>query len=725
MNPIPSAHLICISNFPVTTYSGMFPGVLAGQYEPNAMQIDLVRLCASARVRLIIGEVTGVDREQQQILFKDRPSLRYDALSIGIGSRPLTDGVAFHADNVLPIKPMQTALQRLEDKLTAYRTSTDVLPHRKRIDHSKDSTNSPVKPLNVAVVGGGIGSIEIAFCLERRLRDQSMAANLSLICGSDRPGSGLPEKTSRLIRTSLEQRGIACLSGQRVTSVDERSVTLADQSKINADVVLWATGAVASPLLGQLDLEKDRRGFLLTRPTLQTVSDDRIFAVGDSGTLKDNPTDKAGVYAVRQGPVLWGNLQNFVQNEPLESYRPQRNYLKLINTADGKSIAEYRGVTVKNRAAWWMKDRIDRRFMAKYQDYSVAMMASPTMEAEDAAAMRCLGCGGKIGGRLLSEVIGELEIGDHRAVVVGLEHPDDAAVIRTTENRVAATTDFFASPLDDPWLVGRIALLNSASDCFVMGAQPTGVLAIVQLPQVHQRAQLQIMRELMAGANEEIRRMGGVLVGGHSIEGPRLTIGFTVLGDPVGQPNQKGTLRPGDALILTRPLGTGVLLAALMQARLSGQHYQSLVRSITQSNAIALELVKQPGVSALTDVTGFGLAGHMTEMLQASGVSAQLRLDDIARLPGCDELIREGVASTLLEENRLMLSEVLLEGNRWESAEAAVLLDPQTGGGILCGCEKENADAAVKFLQDNGFQATSIIGEVIDNTGGRCRMKLV
>ena len=160
--------------------------------------------------------------------------------------------------------------------------------------------------------------------------------------------------------------------------------------------------------------------------------------------------------------------------------------------------------------------------------------------------MKCLGCGGKVGSEPLSSVLEELDVPTHPDVLGGLENPDDAAIIKTHGGQVTVTTDFFAAPFDDPYLVGRIALLNSVSDCFVMGAKPTSALAIVQLPLGHPRAQRQVMRELMGGSIEELRKIDATIVGGHTIEGPRVTIGFTVLGHQVAEPKTKGMLQPGD-----------------------------------------------------------------------------------------------------------------------------------------------------------------------------------
>ena len=430
--------------------------------------------------------------------------------------------------------------------------------------------------------------------------------------------------------------------------------------------------------------------------------------------MVDFDLPKAGVFAVRQGPVLWDNLQRAVWNRKLTSYQPQRSFLKLINTADGKTIAERGKRSFYAGWCWYLKNRIDQKFMRMYQDYTPMAMTPPTPSNEE-DAMRCLGCGGKIGSKMLSSILDELEVPEHPDVIIGLDQPDDAAIVRTQDNQVTVTTDFFASPLDDPYLSGRIAVLNSVSDCFVMGAQPTGALAMVQLPLGHPRAQRQVMRELMAGAVEELNRAGAVIVGGHSIEGPRLIAGFTVLGNQLSDPKTKGMLKPGDQLILTKPIGSGVLLAALMQGKLPAKDYQPMIESMLKSNQVALKLIEKFGILAMTDVTGFGLAGHAAEMLKASQCSATIRMDDVPRLQGCQDLIEAGVESTLAPENRFAAEKVKL--NVPESSRYASLYDPQTCGGLLLGISSGAVTEALEFLTSQGFENSAVIGEVTQQPG--------
>ena len=228
----------------------------------------------------------------------------------------------------------------------------------------------------------------------------------------------------------------------------------------------------------------------------------------------------------------------------------------------------------------------------------------------------------------------------------------------------------------------------------------------------------------MAGSAAELSKMGASIVGGHSIEGPRTMIGYTIVGKQVDRPRIKGDLQDGDQLILTKPLGTGVLLAALMQSRLDGYEYPELLESMLLSNEIALQLIKDFEISAITDVTGFGLAGHLAEMLVASNKSARVDVGRIPLLGSCQELISEGIESTLADSNRAVAAKVEITGAEMSDSRIASLFDPQTGGGLLFGISTDQSEQAIAFLSENGFKESVIVGEIEAHSGTRPKLSL-
>jgi len=367
-HPLPNARLVCLSEFPNASYSGMLPGVLAGLYQPQQINIDLEAACRAAGAELHIGEIIDVDTARRSLLIRDGRRVSFDILSIDTGSVPQQADAQRDA-TVVSIKPMQTLLERLSARIALWYT-----PQREV---------ALLPAFRVTVVGGGAGGVELAFCLpafvERelsRLRSNDVAApasaprvKMTLLHGAAQLGSGSTDKTRTVAAKLLRDRGVNLLLGRQATRITDGEIFLDDGSVVSADLVVWATHAAPSPLLAKIDLPKDEHGFLLTDVYLRSTSGQPVMAVGDcaSGTQRRAP--KAGVIAVHQGPVLWNNLSRLVDGDKnLAPFTPQTDFLKLFNTADGRTLLEYRSMTIHSRWCWWLKDWIDRRFVARHRD---------------------------------------------------------------------------------------------------------------------------------------------------------------------------------------------------------------------------------------------------------------------------------------------------------------------------------------------------------------------
>ena len=418
------------------------------------------------------------------------------------------------------------------------------------------------------------------------------------------------------------------------------------------------------------------RGFIATDRCLRSTSGFPVFAVGDTGTMIAEPVPKAGVYAVRQGPILWQNVGRLLAGQSLREYVPQRSFLKLINRGDGYAIGQWKGFSFSGKWVMRLKDSIDTRFMEMFRPRPMLL------EGEE--PMQCRGCGCKLGGESLAAAL------DNEDSAVKLE---DAAEIGGDDGgRIVASTDFFSSPLDDAFLTGRVAALHSASDIVASGARPTHALANVVLPEGDAAAKRTMLRDFMAGARLEFDAMNASIVGGHTIVGPRMEVGFTVIGKAVGDRLiRKGNLAAGDQLLLTKPIGIGILLAAHARGMCRASDYGSLIDAMLQRQHDVARIATECGVTAGTDVTGFGLAGHLLEMLESSRVSAKIWLDHIPLLPGVAECVGQGIESSLAPENRRAESRMLLARSENTAAYAAIF-DPQTCGGMLLGVAPDKVD---------------------------------
>lgn len=685
MNPLPDTDLTCISDSVVTTYSGFLPAVLAGQLPAAAMEIDLVRLCAAADARLITDPVTEVDTGRRVLQFAERPPVPYDVLSVGIGSVPQMPASGADSASLVTIKPMRSFIDRLSMAVARLATPSD--------------------PFQVVVAGGGAAGAEVTLCLPERLRSMTRSGlHITLINRGHELLSECTPGTSQRVRRLIEERGTTVLNNNSVTQINHSSVRLQSGRVLPADIVIWATSATAPALLSKFDLPKDDRGFLLTDDTLMSTDGSPVFAVGDTGTIKGRRVHKAGVYAVRQGPVLWKNVQRQLDGRSLIPYVPQSSFLKLLNTGDGRAIGEWRGLRFEGRWTMQLKQHIDQRFVDRYQ-----LLPDQMVVPND---MQCRGCGCKLGGDALEAAIG----GDGRV-------RDDAMVILkgandSAKDAVLVTTDFFSAPFPDAWLTGRVTAIHSASDIYAMGALPFAAEAIVVLPDGDEATQQQMLRDFQAGAAQEFEGMGATISGGHTITGPRWEVGFTVFGRPAGkQLVRKHGLAPGDQLFLTKPLGSGILLAALMRGRCPHADYESMIDVLLRGNHDAALIAAQCGVVAGTDVTGFGLLGHLQEML-TDDVRIQLNWSSIPYMPGAREAAGQGIASSLLPANRCYLRGVV--SDLTDSLD--LLLDPQTCGGLLLAVPAtKNTEFRRRFAARN-LPEPAEVGVVLSADSGESRI---
>ena len=523
----------------------------------------------------------------------------------------------------------------------------------------------------------------------------------------------------------LKRDGITVHTGQRVERVDGRRLHFQDASRATFDEILWVTTAGAPDWPRESGLEVDERGFIRVRDTLQTVTHPDVFAAGDIAAVEGYPRPKAGVFAVRQGPPLARNLQRRLRGVPLAGFRPQREYLSLISTGRRHAVAARNGLTIGGRWVWTWKDRIDRRFIREYTDLPSmeggrAHAGSTGTHVNDASAppdpgMRCGGCGSKVGSDLLFRALARLGAPDHPDVIVGLEAPDDAAVVRVPPGQVTVqSVDFFRSFVEDPFLFGRITANHALGDIFAMGAEPRSAMAIVTLPLAAEEKMEEDLTQLMAGAHEVLTRDGVALVGGHTSEGGELALGLSVTG--VALPEdlvRKSGMRHGDRLVLTRPLGTGVIFAAEMRGRARSVWIDAALDGMQQSHRASARILREHGASAATDVTGFGLAGHLLEMARASQVDVSVELESVPLLDGALALAETGIFSSLQNQNLRALESARGDDATLRDLRTRLLCDPQTSGGLLASIPADRAEACVQALRAAGCPQAGMIGSVL------------
>ncbi|MDE2052030.1 MAG: selenide, water dikinase SelD, partial [Gammaproteobacteria bacterium] len=616
------------------------------------------------------------------------------------------------AGAVVPVKPIQQFIAHWE------KLSRRVLAHS--------------GPMRIGVVGAGAGGVEILLAIQFRLRQLLAAAGrnddhlqYNLFADTERI---LPEhnaRTRRIFQRVLAERQVRARTGKAVVEVSAGRLKRADGSEYAMDEVLWATAASAAPWLAESGLAVDDRGFVKVGEALQSLSHPEVFAAGDIAALVDHPRPKSGVFAVRAGKPLERNLRRALLGRPLAPFRPQRQFLSLISTGDKYAVASRNGWALEGRLMWRWKDWIDRRFMRKFNELpdmeTADELAVPNgladaeaIKAVSAIAMRCGGCGAKVGSTVLERALASLRPVARSDVLVGLDARDDAAVVAVPPGKVMVhTVDYFRSFIDDPYVFGQVAANHSLGDIFAMGAEPQTALAIVTIPFGLEAKVEDELRQLMAGALKVLEEANTALVGGHTGEGAELGLGFAVngLADRDGL-LRKGGMRPGDRLILTKPIGTGVLFAADMRQKAKGRWIDAALTSMIQSNRAAASCLRGYGATACTDVTGFGLLGHLIEMTKPSGVDVELDIDSVPLLDGALEMVRLGIFSSLQSQNlRLRRAIRALEAAAVDE-RFPLLFDPQTAGGLLASVPRDRTEDCVCELRRLGYGRAVMIGTV-------------
>jgi selenide,water dikinase len=323
------------------------------------------------------------------------------------------------------------------------------------------------------------------------------------------------------------------------------------------------------------------------------------------------------------------------------------------------------------------------------------------------------GCGCKIAPGVLEQILAKSAPGlIPKQLLVGIETSDDAAVYQLNERQaIVATTDFFMPIVDDPFDFGAIAATNAISDVYAMGGQPLFALALVGMP-VNQ-IPLDVIRRILEGGESVCARAGIPIAGGHTIDSVEPIYGLVAIGlvDPRNLKRNAGA-KPGDRLILGKPLGVGISSAALKKGRLDDAGYKAMIAATTQLNTPGTKLGEIEGVHALTDVTGFGLLGHLLEIAKGSSAAARIHWSSIPLLPGTAEFAREGIVTGASGRNWLGYGSRVKLGASLGEAEKAILTDPQTSGGLLVACSPGSTDEVLAIFRSDGFGQAAVIGEM-------------
>ena len=709
MHPLPGLRVTLVTKDIRTPYSGMLPGFVEGVWNDDDLHIDLAKLAQMANARLIDEGASGFDLEAKTMLFANRPPLRFDILSLNIGGQPDLDSIAGAREYAIPVKPIALFQSRL----------------KAIIDQSY--------PQKIAVIGGGAAGCELALALSKRWFDETGSRpDLAVFGRHERLMPQMAEGAAALMSDSLHAVNAACHLGCAVSRIDDRVLTLDDGTKHDFDACFLVSAVRAPAWLADTGLTLDDNGFVAVEPSLQSTSHPFVFAAGDVATIQSAPRPKAGVFAVRAGVVLGHNLRQFALGAGLRKWKPQKRYLALIGTGDGKAIAS-RGDRAHKSWLWWrLKCWIDRRWMAKYQDLKMPPPPAPAplsgiytpRIAQGGAlsndpvfdAMRCMGCGAKTGHETLANAMQDaidlaVSMGADPALMPDPGLGEDSAVIPAHDGASVQSVDVISQIVSDPFVFGQIAAVHALSDLYAANAVPKTALAIINLSAARADLQQNQLTQILAGGLIATSAAGVKLIGGHTSEGDTISAGYSVTGHLIGAPV---ALRPEAdyVLVLTKPLGSGVIMAGHMQLAASAPCVAAAIDEMKRCNDTAAIAIKAHASDCwITDVTGFGLARHAQNLIDRAGVTgATIDLANLPILSGASALLARGIKSSLHDQNH---AAVRLADN----PQAEILFDPQTSGGLLAIIEASCADAIIDDLTASGHKA-AIIGTINHNKFG-------
>ena len=675
----PNGLIILVSKHSRTLYSGMLPGLISGIYDSEDLEIDLQRLCSKCNISFIRAEIVGLEIEEKKLILANRAPLSFTHLSLNIGA--ISKPWEVNSFRYASIKPLETALNYINNANL----------------EEQEKNNIPF-----TIIGSGLTAVEVCFALRKRWLHRPLQLQAKKNKNTIQPFlKELKNADIHLISTNQEITGPALLcNGSRPPE--------------------WLTKS-------GLPINKDGR--IRTDRGLRVLDHPNLFAVGDCAVVDTDQRPPSGVWAVKAARTLIENIKRQQSNKKLIRWKPQRQALQLVGGFNKKgepiAWAIINGKTLgPTKQLWSWKRFIDRRFM---QMFNMQQMV------KDDINMACRGCAAKLPAINLENALSEagMEISGRK--------PEDAALL---DAKWVQSVDGFPALISDPWLNARITTLHSCSDIWACGQRVHSAQLILTLPEIDKQQQEWLMSQTLLGVKSALNEQNAQLLGGHTLvardQSPTTqAMGIQLAITVNGQKNQcywsKGGLIAGNVLLLSRPLGTGVIMAAAMKGAAKSKHVEQALNQMATSQHNLLDQLlsyvkNQPKcINSCTDITGFGLLGHLQEMLNSSSkdIYINLKAEAIPNLPGSLELLAAGYQSTLAPYNRSALrlldarkdcpAKVRLTSDQLPSlakksqALLELLVDPQTCGPLLLSCDKLTA----KDLCQNGPWIN--IGEIFDH----------
>ena len=683
MNRIKGLHIILINDQYEAIYSGMTPGYIHKDFSKEEISIDLQRLCFNAGATFIKDKVVKIETNNQKLELQKLHSINYDLLSINTGSISNTKKINIkNSSKCFFVKPISSLVKRLG-----------------QIDQIIKNTKC-----RIAIIGGGVASYELAFSLIRRYKDP---LDITIFGKKILKEINLNQKTKNKLRAIAKKLGIKEFSGE-VVSVSETCLTLKNGEKIDCNFFLLSTGANIEQWLLESNLNKDQSGFITVDKNLLSTNQKNIFVTGDACSIKNNIRAKSGVMAVRQGEVLKENIFLKLTGKKLIKYRPQKNWLYIIGTYENYALLNYFFLSFHAQWCWKLKVWIDKSFISKFKFVDYQNMSKNNFELANLKdiKMYCQGCGSKVSKSTLINYLGKTNNNIDLA---------DSSIIKNKSLKILQTIDhikLFSSL--NPFDFGKISYLHSQNDILAAGGIVKSLSVSIGVPFSENFIEQFYLEYFMEGIKSEADKDECVISSGHSYQSRESGITLTLNGE-IESNTSKNLAKDGDLIYLSKPLGTGYLLAAYFNnsEMLSSDDFKKIMENLKMGNLFTVNSARSSGSHAMTDISGYGLSSHLIDICLSSGLSTELKINKNILINSNLNLLKL-FKSTGFKNNYKSTSKFI------EVSESHplknILYDPQTNGPMLIAIEKKNKEKFENFFLNKLDNKPILIGKFINKS---------
>lgn len=689
--PLNGNRITLITNEIDTPYSGMIPGYIEGIYSWRDSHIDLYRLCLKLNVRFIHAEVERVSAYEKEIYFKDRPKIKFDVLSINTGIQSNNREIKGAAKYCLPVKPISKLTNNFLNKITNFKS--------------------------IAFIGGGAGSVELALAIKKRFLNINQDIKITIITGKRGLLSTFPQKTKLTSLKTLEKFKIDIIEYKRVLEVKPKQIILSDKSLLKIDKAILSTNSMTPKWLAKSDILLTKDNYILVNKSFQT-NYKYVFASGDVIDFNNQNLKKAGVFAVRSGKPLAINIRKFILGKKLVEYKFNKNYLALIGTSKRSAIATKYNLTFNSRFFFYLKKYIDQNFIKKFSDFRIRKKF--TLDAlktdvlnifvkhkekitDENDIMQCKGCAAKVPLNALKQALPKDIVSTSEDAVSVPGHPE-----------LYQTVDMISSIITDPFLLGKIAANHSISDMVSVNSKITSAMMILQLPLSKTEINSRDLEQVLLGANEIFKTIDCPLIGGHTMIGKDKDpiIGFSILGQKqkkIKIVKNRRKIKTKDLLILTEKIGSGLIFAGINNYLIDSYFQIDVIKQMIKGNLNFGKISNQLNILSMTDITGFGLANHLLNLIKRDNSKTGLTIypNKIPLFEGVNECLNKDIKSSLFKSNYDIAQKDIIY-KRDKSKLDNILYDPQTVGGIAFIIPQEEKYKHFKVLKENNIKFTEI-----------------